>query len=113
MHEAGDRYRFDDASADWALLADLHRRSGRLLEAGEAARAGLELADSPFFRRLLDLQLRLAELCDTDAHLYAEAVADEVLALLARHGGDQGMGGGSSRLFVVRGAPGERARRLQ
>jgi len=76
LHEAGDRYRFDDASADWALLADLHRRSGRLLEAGEAARAGRELADSPFFRRLLELQLRLAELCDTDAHLYEEAVAD-------------------------------------
>jgi len=52
------------------------RRSRRLLEAGEAARAGLELADSPFFRRLLELQLRLAELCDTDAHLYEEAIAD-------------------------------------
>ena len=76
LHEAGDRYRFDDASADCALLADLRRRSGRPLEAGAAARAGLELADSPFFRRLLELQLRLAELCDTDAHLYEEALAD-------------------------------------
>jgi len=36
------------------------------------------------------------------------AVADEVLALLTRLGDDQGRGGGPSRSFVVRTAPGSR-----
>ena len=35
-----------------------------------------QATSSEHFRRLLELQLRLAELCDTDAHLYEDAVAD-------------------------------------
>jgi len=41
------------------------------------------------------------------------AVADEGLALLAHHGDDRARGGGPSRLFVVRTAPEEQARRKQ
>lgn len=41
------------------------------------------------------------------------AVADEVLALLARHGGDQGRGGEQTRAFVVRALPDERVRGKQ
>jgi hypothetical protein len=41
------------------------------------------------------------------------AVADEVLALLARHGGDQGRGGEQTRAFGVRALPDERVRRKE
>jgi len=76
VREAGGSYIDDDSGGDDALLADLYRRVGRFEKAAEAARAGLQRADSAFFRELLKLQLRLVAERDADAHTCEEVDAD-------------------------------------
>ena len=77
VREAGGSYIDDDSGGDDALLADLYRRVGRFEKAAEAARAGLQRADSAFCRELLKLQLRLVAERDADAHTGEEVDADD------------------------------------
>lgn len=69
LHKCGGRYAHGERSGDYVLLADLYRRAGRFDDAGVAASVGLRKAGSTFFRRLMELQLRLIAAADTTAHV--------------------------------------------